>query len=295
MTKKIALIAYGLIMSSFVFAQSSLQKRLESMVDEWGQQTGIAFVDTNGDATGINMDRPFPLLSVVKMPQALAVCDHLRSHHIPLGHIINVKKRELKPDTWSPIRDEWPKGGQMTIRYVLEQSLINSDNNACDILFRRFVSPRKVDRYLHNIGIDDCNIRYTEQNMHDDINRCYQNWMTPSAAVRLLEYVYDTKDTDEYTQFLWDTMAKCQTGKNRIPCYISQPDMLIVHKTGTGPMDQSGRLMALNDIACIVLPDGSHVALAVFVRDADKSLEECEEFIARVAQVCMDYYYNKEK
>ena len=41
--------------------------------------------------------------------------------------------------------------------------------------------------------------------------------------------------------------------------------------------------LRINDIGIVVLPDGSHFSLAVFVFDAACSPERCEEIIAGIA------------
>ena len=41
--------------------------------------------------------------------------------------------------------------------------------------------------------------------------------------------------------------------------------------------------ICINDIGIVVLPDGSHFSLAVFVFDAACSPERCEEIIAGIA------------
>ncbi|MDO5321912.1 MAG: hypothetical protein Q4F39_05960 [Bacteroidia bacterium] len=71
-------------------------------------------------------------------------------------------------------------------------------------------------------------------------------------------------------------MAKCNTGTSRIPKYISD-----------------GTVTGINDIGCIILPDGSHFNLAVFIKDAECGPEECEELIALIALTCYNRFSSK--
>ena len=47
--------------------------------------------------------------------------------------------------------------------------------------------------------------------------------------------------------------------------------------------------MAVNDIGTVILPDGRHFSLTVFITDAGCSMEECEETIAVIARIVMEY------
>ena len=263
-----------------------LKSNLEAIVNDFPGDVGIAVI-CGQDTVCVNGNAHFPMFSVVKFHQALAVCDCLRNGNCP--HDINVTAENLRPDTWSPMREKYLDGGRFSPTKLMEYTLIESDNNACDILFNHIASPARVEEYIHSLGITDCGIAWTEDDQHADISRCYDNWTTPLAAARLLGKFYEGRDCDEYSRFVWSTMANCQTGANRIPKYIALNTAIIVHKTGTGGMLLDGGVMGINDIACIILPDGRHFELAVFVKDAACSPAACEELIAQIAAAC----YNK--
>lgn len=267
--------------------ENGLKKSLEELVSEFPGDVGIAVVNDT-DTVCINGDAKFPMFSVVKFHQALAVCETVRASHFFQPYLISVGPDDLKPDTWSPMREEYPEGGEFTLKQILEYSLVESDNNACDILFKTYASPSQVEEYINSIGIVDCGIVWNEDDQHADVSRCYENWTTPLAAAELLGYFYDNRDKDDYSRLVWGTMAKCQTGTNRIPKYIADNTSLIIHKTGTGGMSSDGKVMGINDIACILLPDGSHFELAVFIKDASCQPADCEELIAQIAKACIE-------
>lgn len=270
-----------------------LQQNLEKITADFPGEVGITMV-CGKDTVCINGDKHFPMFSVVKFHQALAVNDKLRNGkmHLPSEtnpYDIKVTAEDLKPDTWSPMREKYPDGGDFSIRQLLEYALVVSDNNACDILFKNIANPAQVEQYIHSLGVKDCGIAWTEDEQHADLNRCYDNWTTPLAAAQLLGKFYDLRDLDDYSRFVWNTMANCQTGGNRIPKYIANKTQLIVHKTGTGGPTPDGKVMGINDIACIILPNGRHFELAVFVKDADCTPEKCEELIAQIANLVLTY------
>lgn len=268
-----------------------LSDGLDSLISEFSGTVGVALICGN-DTVSINGNDHFPLFSVVKFHQALAVCEKLRQDQIKLSgetpFEMKVLPQDLKPDTWSPMRQKYPDGGVFPLAVIMEYSLIESDNNACDILFDNFAGPSQVDAFIHDMGITDCGISWTEDEQHADIGRCYDNWSTPLAAAMLMGKFYEGRDVDDYARFIWDTMAKCQTGTGRIPKYIADSVQCIVHKTGTGGMLEDGKVMGINDVACVVRPDGRHFELAVFVKGASCDPASCEELVAEIAKRCFD-------
>lgn len=235
----------------------------------------------------VSPDDCFPMASVFKFHQALAVCDRLMRAGVSLADEVYVEKADLAENTWSPLRDEYPCGDRFTYRELLAYTLQQSDNNVCDFLFRTICSPAGTEEYIRSLGIDDFAVVCDEKTMHDDLSACYANWSTPRSAARLLETFYAIRDSDDYTRFIWQTMSGCSTGTGRIPGYISGQVSRIARKTGTGDRDASGRIMEVNDMGVVVLPDGRHFCVAVFVTGAGCGMEECEEFIAAVSQAVL--------
>lgn len=260
---------------------SGLQNEISELLEGFPGEVGVAVV-CGKDTVCINADGHFPMFSVVKFPQALAVTENAQ-----LDEAVPVTADDLKPDTWSPMREKYPDGENFTVSQIIEYALIESDNNASDILFDRFASPGQVEAFMKDMGITDCSIKWSEAEQHTDISRCNDNWITPMAAVRLLGKFHDCRKDNDRCNFIWDTMTRCSTGADRIPKYILDKAAAIVHKTGTGFDLGDGTVSGVNDIACIVLPDSGHIELAVFIKDAECDGRECEELIAKIARAAM--------
>lgn len=64
---------------------------------------------------------------------------------------------------------------------------------------------------------------------------------------------------------------------------------LIGHKTGTGDRNMRGEIIGVNDVGFIVLPDGRHYSVAIFLKDVKGDLKEAESCIARISKVVFDY------
>ena len=288
--------------------RDALLERIASLADSMDARCGVAVIFGDGDtlsytgghsriggsASGrfpvaASPGECFPMASVFKFHQALAVCDRLMRSGVSLDTEVSVGKADLAENTWSPLRDEYPYGGRFTYGELLAYTLQQSDNNACDFLFRTVCDVSRTDSYIRSLGIDDFAIACDEETMHDDLSACYSNWTTPLAAAALLEKFYSVRDSSEYTGYVWQLMSDCCTGQNRIPGHISGKVSQIAHKTGTGDIDADGRIKAVNDIGVVLLPDGRHYSIAVFVSDAAAGMEECEEFIAKVSEAVYEY------
>lgn len=336
---------------------SCLQERIALYADTLAADVGVAAIFDNRDTLVYcnSVHDSFPMMSVMKFHQALAVCAWLRETGRTLDTVMEVKPDDLHENTWSPLRDSYPDGGKFSWRELLEYTLGSSDNNVCDILFKCIGGPDAVDRYVRSLGIDDFAIECTEAMMHEDLSCCDRNWTTPLSAVRLLEEFRRTKDKDEYSEFIWNTMAGCRTGQGRIPGGIPDTGVAgdcdkeeigrgdgddgdvigyrewgvdegevgcgecdaddeeetgcgevdrnrvgdedgdrngvtaVVHKTGTGDLGPDGRIIAVNDIGTVVLPDGGYFSIAVFVSDASCSIQECEAVIAHITRMVYDH------
>ena len=93
----------------------------------------------------------------------------------------------------------------------------------------------------------------------------YTNWCKPAEMTVLLDMFYNGKILAKPTNdFLYKLMTETSTGPKRIKGLL--PDGTVVaHKTGTSPTNAEGLSPATNDVGIITLPNGKHLAIAVFV------------------------------
>lgn len=254
-----------------------------SAVVPLGAQTegyGAALLTENG-LSGTNTERYYEMHSVMKFPQALYVAAWLERKGIGLETEVTVSRQELMQDTWSPMLKTMGDTRTLTYGELLAFSLQQSDNNACDLLFRLCGGPRKVERYLRRLGLKDIRIRKTERQMHERPSVCCENRCTPAAMVRLLAWFSLHKDDTPALRRVWQLMAECRTGEKRIPAALP-PGAALVHKTGTGFGDGQGRC-PMNDVGIVLLPDGRSLSIAVFVERATD-----ESQMAEVARELME-------
>ena len=253
--RKIVTLVYALV------ATSCLAQEPISDSTSYG-----ACIMQNGSIVGINEDKPFAMHSVMKFPQALYIADYLSRKGLALDDTIVVDKADLMQDTWSPMLKRFE--GKMAFSYaeLLELSLGQSDNNACELLFKYCGKPKAIEKYMRKLGFHDIHVRMTEKQMHKNPTKAIENSSTPAEMARLFEWFYHHKDDNQYLTFIWKAMADCSTGLKRIPAAIPE-DARIVHKTGTGfPLPEG--VQDMNDAGFILMPDGGHVFIAVFTTNS---------------------------
>ena len=219
----------------------------------------------DGSVSGINENERFAMHSVMKFPQALYVADYLSMKGLDLDDTIVVDKADLMQDTWSPMLKRFEGNGDISYAELLELSLGQSDNNACELLFKHCGKPKAVEKYMRKLGFRDIHVRMTEEQMHKNPAKAIKNSSTPAEMVRLFEWFYHHKDDNQYLTFIWKTMEDCSTGLNRISAAMPA-DAHFVHKTGTGFPSEG--LQDMNDAGFILMPDGSHVIIAVFTTNS---------------------------
>ena len=222
----------------------------------------------------------FAMHSVMKFPQALYVADYLHKKGLTLNDSILVHKDSLDAATWSPMLSRFEGTRYFTFAELIEWSLKQSDNNACDLLFASCGQPDAVEKYIHTLGFKDIHVQLTEKDMKKSPHRAAENSSTPKEMTRLLEWFYRHRNDNGYLSFIWNAMADCHTGQQRIAAVLPK-DGKLIHKTGSGFPSSDGR-QDRNDVGIVLLPDGSHLSIAIFL---PKSKDENE--VAEVAEQCL--------
>lgn len=271
-------------------AQQDLRLALQNIVNNKKAVVGIAVWHMEKqDTISINGHRHVPMQSVFKLPIALATLDMVDKGKLKLNQKIKFEKSELMPVTHSPMRDQYPEGGEVTLREMIQYTVSNSDNNACDILLDKIGGVDVVQNYMNKIGIKDFQIVANEAVMHQNSLIQYQNYWSANSANELLLKLYTTSilkpnSKKEIIQVLEST----NTGINRLKKDLPK-GTIIAHKTGSSGTE-AGKTAATNDIGIITLPNQQHIIISVFVSDSYENDVTNEKIIADVAKLSFDYY-----
>lgn len=264
----------------------SLQNALEEYVNDKDANIGIAVIVEGKDTIEVNGDMAFPMLSVYKFPIAVALGDYLRVGSTLLPDSITISQADLKPDTYSPMREKYGdcKEFQLPFYELMAYALQQSDNNASDILLRIMGGTDSAMSALKRLGVENINIVSTEEEMHANPQLCYDNTATPLAMARLLDS-FDHDFDDPYTRKVKQLMETCATGESRLAKPLKDANAVIGHKTGTGFTLPDGRLMAINDAGYVHLPSGTSYSIAVFIENSGYDMPQTEEIIARISEI----------
>ena len=93
------------------------------------------------------------------------------------------------------------------------------------------------------------------------------------------------------TLFLLHIMTESETGRRRLKKGLPK-EASLAHKTGTGGT-KDGVTGATNDIGIITLPNGNHVAIAVYVKDSRADMWSRENVMAKIAEAVYARWANR--
>lgn len=270
----------------------SLQKELYAFIDSMPGTVGVAFV-SDGDTVTVNNGVHFPMMSVFKMHEALAVANTLERSGISLDTLLSINRVDLDLDTWSPMLKEYTaERFTVPVSKMLEYAVTKSDNNASNLLFRHIVSTTETDAYIRSIARDTTfRISYSESEMKANHALSYCNYTSPLSAALLIKQVMEEPIVGKnYQDSIRQYLSTVTTGQDRLGSVVDGSDVvLFAHKTGSGYRNEAGELMAHNDVGYFRLRDGSSYALAVLIRDFAGTETEASAIIADISRRVYQY------
>lgn len=266
-----------------------LSDTISKIVSEYPGEIGVGVLINNKHKVTVNNESIYPMMSVFKLHQALAVCDDLDNKLISLDSVMTINRDELDPNTWSPMLKEHSEDTiSLSIKDLLRYTLAQSDNNASNLMFDRLVSVAQTDSFITTIiPRENFQILYSESEMSADHDKAYSNYTSPIGAAMLIDRLFTTSLLSAEKQiFVKKVLSECATGKDRIVApLIGKEGIMIAHKTGSGYTNDKGELTAHNDVAYIRLPNGVGYALAVFVKDFKGNEAQASKAIVRISEV----------
>jgi len=253
-----------------------------------GHVGAAALLVETGELVSWHGAQHFPMQSVYKFPIAMDVLHRVDEGKLSLDQEVEVDPSVYAP-VHSPIRDKYPNGGvKLPLRELLRANIVDSDGAACDLLLRLVPAP-EVTKYLEELGVNGLKVVATEKEMSRDPMVQYRNWATPDAAVFLLKKFQLGEGLSSASRtLLMRWMTDTEIGPHRIKGLLP-PGTQVAHKTGTDGT-RNGLTRATNDIGLITLPDGRHLAVAIFVADSKQNEATREAVIAKIAFACWKHW-----
>lgn len=271
-------------------AAADLSARIAELAAQSGGHVGAAvcLLETGAHASVRGGDR-FPMQSVYKFPIAMAVLHDVDTGALSLDRSVRIAERDLVPPSLhSPIRDRYPEGTSLPLREVLRYAVAESDGTASDVLLRSAGGPSRVTAYVEGLGVHGVRIVTTEMEMSRSERVQYRNWAQPEEMIALLRAFHEGRGLSAASrELLREWMTNTLTGLKRIRGLLPA-DAVVAHKTGTSNTIH-GLTAATNDVGIVTLPDGRHLAIAVFVADSRAAVQAREGLIAQVSRAAWDW------
>jgi beta-lactamase class A len=272
------------------FAQeNNFAAQINAMAPEAKGIVGVSILGLESrDTLNFNGNARLVMHSVFKFPIAMTVLHLVDQGKYKLDQKMKVSKKDMDPKMYSPLRDKYPDGTEIALSELLGYMVSQSDNTACDFLLKKIGGPETVQNYMQSLGIKGINIVASEGDMAKAWEVQYTNWCKPTEAVHLLDILYQGKALSKTSNdFLMTIMTATTTGPKRIKGLLPK-DAVVAHKTGTSGTNSEGLTPATNDIGIITLPNGKHLAIAIFVCNSTADEAAREGVIAKIAKAAWD-------
>jgi beta-lactamase class A len=270
-----------------------LEEQIGQIAGEAKGHVGVAAVVLEtGDAVSLNAHDHFPMQSVYKLPIGMAVLRQVDEGKIKIDQRVRVEKSDfVGARAHSPIRDQNPKGVELSVGELLRYAVSESDGTASDVLLGLVGGVDAVNNFLSEIKVGELVVANTEKEIGSDWQTQYRNWASPDAAINLLRALYERRGLSQQSQsLLLKLLTESTPGAKRLKGLLPK-GTAVAHKTGTSNT-QDGITAATNDIGIITLPNGHHLAIAVFVSDSPTDEATREGVIAKVARAVWDRWGN---
>jgi beta-lactamase class A len=285
---RLSLLLFALFVGPAI-AQESLRQQIRSIAAEANGKVSVACslpgTSLNGD---LDPNAHPPMQSVFKLPLAMTILHQVEQEKLALDQPIHfLPDDRILPHAYSPLQDKFPRAGvDVPLQELLQMSVSLSDNVAADMLLRLAGGPRAVNDYIASLGISGFHLVDGEHALHRDETLQYRNWFEPAGAVQLLRRISDNSPLTPRDTDLLLSWMRLSTLTKRLQGDLPQGTS-VAHKTGTSDAVR-GLAAATNDIGLVTLPNGSRLAIAVFITDSTADDATRDRVIARISRAIYD-------
>lgn len=256
-----------------------------------------------GQEAAVRADEMFNSASVIKIPVLIQAMQLADKGTLSLSERITITAADIRGG--SGIFRYHDPGLQPTLRDVLLQMIITSDNTATDLAIARVGGVGSVNAWLKANGYGDALVltqttadlfaKYAAlpagaSNAKTISDKAY--WlgaMTPRATGRMLEAIQRCSEGVATTPVV-ASKDKCadmmrmmraqQAGARRLPHFLNVP---VAHKTGDFPP------VLANDVGVIFARSGP-IVVSFFTNEITGSYGEAEDWIGQVARRIVEYF-----
>lgn len=288
---------------------SPLQRMLDAELARFPGRAGVWVKHlTTGEEAAVRGDDTFNSASVIKLPVMVIAFQMAEQGQLALAERLTLRVEDVRGG--SGVFRHHDPGLQPTLRDVLLQMIITSDNTATDVAIAKVGGVGVVNAWLAARG-DAKALRLTQTtgelfaryralpagaaNEKTNSDRAY--WlgeMTPRATGRLLEEIErcsrESAGESAAAAKPLASQPSCadmmrmlraqQAGARRLPHFLSVP---VAHKTGDFPP------VLANDVG-IVLARSGPVVISFFVNGIQGPYGEAEDRMGEIARLIIEYF-----
>lgn len=285
-------------------AASGLQRLLDAEIARFPGKAGVYVKHlTTGEEAGVRADSIFNTASVIKIPVLVLAMQMADKGQLSLSDRYTITAADFRGGT-GVFRYNDP-GLQPTLRDVLLQMIITSDNTATDIAIGKVGGTARVNGWLVvngyggtiklNMTTAELFAKYASlqgEARNQKTNNDRSHWlgeMTPRATGKMLEAIQRCSDGNAPAPVIAEK-ASCadmmrmlrgqQAGARRLPHFLNVP---VAHKTGDFPP------VLANDVGIIFTRSGP-VVVSFFANAIEGPFAEAEDRIGRIAQLIVQYF-----
>ena len=286
-------------------AKAGLQRLLDAELARFPGHAGVWVKHLSlGEEVAVHADDTFNSASVIKLPVLALAFQMADRGELSLAERVTINAADFRGG--SGIFRYNDPGLQPTMRDVLLQMIITSDNTATDIAIAKVGGVARVNAWLRQNGYADTlklNMTTAElfakysalpqgSNRNEKTNADRAYWlgeMTPRATGRLIESIQRCSDGSAPSPALASQkscadmirmMRAQQSGDRRLPHFVN---VSVAHKTGDFPP------VVANDVGIIFARSGP-IVVAFFGNAIEGPYAEAEDRIGRVAQLIVEYF-----
>lgn len=298
----------------------ALHAEIAGLVAGFRGDVGAAAIHLEtGRGVAVGGETPFFLASVYKLPIAIALLRTVDAGAVSLGDTVRLAPWDFRIGraTLAPNR---PGGsGAYTVARLLEAMIFDSDNSSSDAILRLAGGPGGVSGALHAMGIPEIRVDRSEvetllefYGIPDSLPEAERMpgrltarvRASPAAARRAAVARFAAAPEDAGTALalaelldrLWKGELLSPASTRLLLTHMRNgaidtrilagvpPGTPVWHKTG------SYAAAATHDAGIVALPDGTHLAIVVLVRQPARDTEAAERLIADVTRAAWEFW-----
>lgn len=258
----------------FIVVFRPLRLKLEELVEKWAKQGIVVAIQmeylNTGSYLSINQNYRMLPASLTKVPVSMMVLRRIEQGTLNFDQILEIKEED-RDSKWGEMY-KLPVGTKLSLREVVEKSLIESDNTAHKMLYRL-------------VGVEEAQDMSQELNLEDLFDK--EGKISAREYAKLLRSLYTSSYlTPEHSQLLLDLMTRDQVVKFLIRGLGSE--VKYAHKFG-----ESSAIYSYLDAGIVYVPNRPYVLVVMVHDEAGKvrmSRELAgEEIFEKVAKLTYDY------